>query len=346
METIQKLPKAELYAHIEGAMSAELMHELASRNGMRLASRKVSELRAWYTQRGLMESLTVYHESLATLCTHDDFRDLALHYVEYAKRHNIRIAQLAISPQLHMRRGVSFAAMLDGLLEGFQTAEDSLTVKLCLDIQRDLPVQDALEVLTESAPYINAFCGLSMSGSQIGYDCTQFEPIFERAHLYGLRCMVEAGTEAAPSDILHALGSLHPSQINNALHAADDERVLRYLALAHMPVTLSPLALEHKGDIHCIDDMPLYSFLDAQVSLAMCSIAPELYGSLTENYLALHQLGLSLNDIAELAVSAFDLLCDDDLEFMHYQRAVRDWQAEHTHSSLMPVTETLNEFRI
>ena len=75
---IERLPKAELHVHIEGALEPELCFELAARNGIGLDYGSVDELCAAYQFSNLQEFFDIYYQGAKVLVEERDFYDLNL----------------------------------------------------------------------------------------------------------------------------------------------------------------------------------------------------------------------------------------------------------------------------
>ncbi|HEX2824098.1 MAG TPA: hypothetical protein VHO07_28620 [Streptosporangiaceae bacterium] len=88
------LPVAELHIHIEGTLEPELLVSLAARNGTRLPTLDVDELRAQYQFDSLQSFLDVHYANLRVLRIEQDFYDLARAYAGLP----------SVPGQLHRRR--------------------------------------------------------------------------------------------------------------------------------------------------------------------------------------------------------------------------------------------------
>jgi adenosine deaminase len=144
---VHNLPKAELHIHIEGTLTPELRWELACRNGMTLklertgkvytsvddvkAAYGVAEIRPGNTFDNEEEKFTffeMYYGGFEVLKTKEDFYDLAMGYFRKAASMNVRYCEPFFDPQGHVRRGVTWQAMMDGFRAAQQQAEKELNV--------------------------------------------------------------------------------------------------------------------------------------------------------------------------------------------------------------------------
>jgi adenosine deaminase len=141
------LPKVELHVHLEGLLTAELRWKFAQRNGikLRIASHG-PELKSLDEVRAAMDLLRpdasrvdndaerfqffeAYYEGFECLKTKDDFRDLAMSYLEHAAAMNVRYCELFWDPQGHTSRGMPWSTMMEGFREARKKAEEELNVR-------------------------------------------------------------------------------------------------------------------------------------------------------------------------------------------------------------------------
>ena len=112
---IAGLPKAELHLHIEGTLEPEMAFALAERNGVKLPYASVEAMRRLYDFQNLADFLDLYYQATQALLTERDFYDLAQAYLARAREESVHHAEIFFDPQAHMRRGVPFGAVMEGL---------------------------------------------------------------------------------------------------------------------------------------------------------------------------------------------------------------------------------------
>src|SRR5437870_73189 len=79
-------------------------------------------LRRAYSFDSLQSFLDLFYLGLTVLRTGDDFYRMTEAYLTRAARENVRHAEVFISPQAHVRRGVPLAAVIDSILAAFAAA--------------------------------------------------------------------------------------------------------------------------------------------------------------------------------------------------------------------------------
>src|SRR5262252_5194204 len=108
---IAALPKAELHMHLEGSLEPEMLLTLAQRNGVRLPYADAAALRRAHRFENLQSFLDLYYLGLTVLQTGDDFYEMTAAYLARAASQNVRHAEVFISPQAYLRRGIPIEAV-------------------------------------------------------------------------------------------------------------------------------------------------------------------------------------------------------------------------------------------
>ena len=99
---IRRLPKAELHMHLEGSIEAEMLLELAGRNGVTLRWTTPEAVRAAYDFRDLQEFLDLYYEGCQVLVRERDFYDITRAYLQRAHDDAVVRAEIFVGPaELH-----------------------------------------------------------------------------------------------------------------------------------------------------------------------------------------------------------------------------------------------------
>ena len=148
---IRCMPKAELHMHLEGSIEAELLLQLAARNGLRPRWETPEALRGAYRFRNLQAFLDLYYEGCRVLMQERDFYDITRAYLRRAHADAVVRAELFLGPQSFTERGMAIDAVMDGVLTAMRdaTREDGISAGLLVSAQRHRSEAEALQLLDQ-----------------------------------------------------------------------------------------------------------------------------------------------------------------------------------------------------
>lgn len=307
---IATAPKAEIHMHLEGALEPEMLFSLAIRNGVPLDHATPAALRAAYSFRNLQEFLDMYYAGLRVLQTERDFHDLTAAYLQRARQDHVVHAEVFISPQAHLRRGVPREAMMEGILGAFAEAgrAHGMTGGLILGAQRHLPEDDALAMLDAMAPYHGQVLGLGLGGAEVGNPPAGFIRLFERARGLGWKTVAHAGEEGPASYVADSVDLLRVDRIDHGVRCEDDPALMARLAERRIPLTVCPLSNVMLRVFPDLAHHNIARLLRAGLCVTVNSDDPPYFGGyLNDNFRqASAALGLSLVEQRTLIANGFE----------------------------------------
>lgn len=302
------VPKAELHVHIEGTLEPELMFALARRNDVALPYRTVDEVRAAYRFTDLQSFLDVYYRACAVLRTEADFYDLGRAYLERAAGQGVRHAEIFFDPQTHTARGVPLGTVMAGLGRALRDGDAlGVSARLILCFLRHLPEEDAQAMLSEALAFRDAFIGVGLDSSEVGFPPARFARVFGRARAEGLRLVAHAGEEGPPDYIWQALDVLGVERIDHGVRCLEDERLVTHLAARQVPMTVCPLSNVRLRVVDTLADHPLPALLERGLLVSVHSDDPAYFGGyIGDNYAeAAAALRLDAGVVARIARNGF-----------------------------------------
>ncbi|MDX2377114.1 adenosine deaminase [Microbacterium sp. LRZ72] len=319
------IPKAEIHMHLEGALESELLVVLAKRNGIPLPSYDPEVLDARYRFGELQDFLDVYFGNLAVMRTAEDFHDLAALYLRRARENGVVRAESFFNPMVHVRAGVPLAAVMEGYGAAFADARrDGLSCDLILDFTRDLGAEAADDMLTQMAPFRDAFIGVGLDSTEVGYPPMLFREVFARAAADGLHRTCHAGEEGDPEYVRQALDDLHVERIDHGLRAVEDPELLRRLADEHVPLNVCPLSNVALRAVDRIEQHPVFTMLDAGIAATISSDDPAYFGGhIGANFAALEAVGASRDQLIGCIENSFEAAFIDAAERGRHLEALR-----------------------
>ena len=241
---IEKIPKAELHIHIEGALEPELAFEFAKRNNVQLSYNSVEELKNAYQFTNLQEFLDLYHEVSKVLIFERDFYDITWTYLEKLHEQNVRHVELFYDSQSHTDRGVAFDTVTKGISRALKDGKEKLGISsyLILCFLRHLSEEEAMATLDNAVQYKDHIHGIGLASSELGHPPSKFERAFDRAREEGFRIVAHAGEEGPVEYIWEAINLLKVERIDHGNRSMEDKKLLELLIANQTPLTLCPVS--------------------------------------------------------------------------------------------------------
>lgn len=306
---IEGMPKAELHMHLEGSLEPDLMFRLARRNGIKLPYASEAALQAAYEFTNLQSFLEVYYAGLTVLLTEQDFYDMTWAYLERARAQNVVHTEVFISPQAHLRRGIAFGAMFEGIDGAFRDAERKLGISggLILGFQRQWPEDEAFAAVEAAMPYRDRVLGVGLGGPEVGNRPAKFMRVFEHSRSLGWRTCAHAGEEGTADYVAETVDALQVDRIDHGVRCEDDPALVKRLADLQVPLTVCPISNVKLKVFPDLAAHNLKRLLHAGVNVTVNSDDPSYFlGYMNENYIGCAEaLSLSRDDLYRLARNAF-----------------------------------------
>jgi aminodeoxyfutalosine deaminase len=307
---IARLPKAELHVHHVGSASPRIVAELAARHeGDTPVPADPAALADYFAFRDFGHFVEVYLSVVDLIRDDEDVRTLTYEVARELARQQVRYAELTITPYSHVRRGMAapaFCAAIEDARAG-AAADFGVELRWCFDIpgEAGLPAaEETLRIALQEQPA--GLVSFGLGGPEIGVPRPQFKPYFDKARAAGLHSVPHAGETTGPETIWDALRDLGAERIGHGIAAAQDPRLLAYLAQHQVPLEVCPTSNVRTRAVPSIDEHPLPALVAAGVPVTINSDDPPMFGTtLEEEYaVAARLLGLDVTGVAVLARAA------------------------------------------
>lgn len=242
------LPKVELHCHIEGAMRASTVAELAAGNGIELPTNDVTSL---FDYEDLTGFLNVFWLVQSVLQTPDDWERLAYESIIDGVEHGLRHREAFFTPARHLAGGQQLDEIIAGLDRGLAAAEreTGATCTLIFDIDRDFGPERAKEHVAElvvlkrsAASGSERVIGVGMDSTELGIDPLSFAEAYAMAPSAGLRRTAHQGENSAASAIVDAVDGLGCERIDHGISIFEDPELVKRFADERIPLTVCPNA--------------------------------------------------------------------------------------------------------
>lgn len=307
---IATLPKAELHMHLEGSLEPETLMSLAARNGVRLPYADATELRRAYRFADLQAFLDMYYLGLTALQTAADFYEMTAAYFARAAQDNARHAEVFISPQAHLRRGIAIGIVVENILAAIDDARDAhgITGGLIVGIQRQFDESDALAMIAAVKPWRDHIIGIGLGGPEIGNPPSKFRRAYDVARCeYGWHTTAHAGEEGSADDVRDALHALRCERIDHGVRCESDPDLVRELADRGTPLTVCPLSNWMLNVFPDLASHNIFRLHQAGVCVTVNSDDPPYFGGyINANFAAIQEsLGIGDGVLWEMARNSF-----------------------------------------
>ncbi|MFF5214324.1 adenosine deaminase [Micromonospora sp. NPDC000442] len=307
---IAGLPKVELHVHHVGSASPRIVAELAARHEGRSPVPADPQLLAdYFVFRDFAHFVELYLSVVDLVRDPDDVWILTHEVARELARQQVRYAELTVTPYSHVRRGIAAPAFCEAIEDARKRAAADFGIELrwCFDIpgEAGLPAaEETLRIALDQRP--DGLISFGLGGPEIGVPRPQFKPYFDQARAAGLRSVPHAGETTGPQTIWDALHELGAERIGHGISAAQDPRLLAYLAERRIALEVCPTSNVRTRAVADIDEHPLRRLVDAGVQVTINSDDPPMFGTtLDDEYaVAARLLDTGPDGVAALARDA------------------------------------------
>ena len=295
------LPKVELHVHMEGAMSAKTLFDLAKKNGVELPVDNIDQLSDWFEFVDFPHFAEVYETASSVLQDAGDIELLARQFVAsqaadsiiysevtYTALTQLRVSRIPIEEQLaalsaakawgEQKYGVSFRVITDFARHDTTPEEAIAYVKALLNY----PSRDIL-------------AGFGIGGFEPGFPPEMFAESFAIASSDGLQPVVHAGETGSAAYVLSAAEVLGARRIGHGIRAIDDPAVLRRAVELGVTFELCPTSNLRLGIIPSYSKLPLRELNAVGAKLTLNSDDPTMFGTTLSNEYAVIQQEFDLS---------------------------------------------------
>lgn len=291
--------------HLEGSIEAELLLELAARNGLRPRWQAPEALRAAYEFSDLQSFLDLYYEGCRVLVQARDFYDITRAYLRRAHADTVVRAEVFLGPQSFTERGIPIDAVMEGVLAAIRDAasEHGISVGLLVSAQRHRSEAEALALLGSVMPWADRIAGFGLGGAERDNPPSRFINYFHACRERGFRITVHAGEEGPAAYVREAVELLNVDRIDHGNACLDDLALVRTIAAKRTPLTVCPLSNVRLRGVPSLAAHPLPAMLAAGLNVTLNSDDPAYFGgSINDNFAQCRQvLGLSLQNVVAMA---------------------------------------------
>lgn len=275
-QTLSPIPLAELHCHIEGAAPADLVRELAHRNGQDITGLINGE--DGYIWSDFDSFLSAYDRVASVFTRAEDYSNLAYAYASGLATQGAIYSETFSSTDHAEQAGVEPMAYLDALADGIKRAEADHGI-----VSRMIPtgvrhfgtqaINRAADIAIEAAKTNPLITGFGIAGSEVAGSLLDAKDAFARCADAGLGLTAHAGEWTGPPTIRDAI-SLGVTRIGHGIRAAEDEALMAEIAAKGITLEVCPVSNVVLNAVDGLDAHPAKQLHNAGIKLTANSDDP------------------------------------------------------------------------
>jgi adenosine deaminase len=302
----ERVPKAELHLHLEGAIPYASLWELVQKYGGDPAAPDLEALKRLFTYRDFPHFIETWIWKNGYLRTYADFTFIAEGVARDLAAQNIRYAEVFFSPPDFAHHGLKTQDLAQAIRSGLARVPE-VEIALVADLVRHSTPEQAAVTLAEVNEVKDlGIIGIGIGGSEQKFPPEPFEQVYAQARRFGFHTSAHAGEAAGAASLWGAIRQLQVERIGHGTRAEEDPRLLEYLAEKQIPLEMCPLSNVRTGVVRSIDEHPIRRYAEQGLVVTVNTDDPKMFGnSLAEEYRLLEtRLGFSRAEIRELILQS------------------------------------------
>jgi adenosine deaminase len=294
-----KIPKAEIHLHLEGAIPLKALWTLVQKYGGDPTIPDAHALAKKFQYRDFPHFIETWVWKNRFIRELEDFTWIAEIFAQNLADQNIWYAEVFFSPADFSGHGLKPQGITQAIRRGLDRVPGT-KVSLVADLVRDLGPETAMRTLHEVKEAAGfGVSGIGIGGSEQNFPPELFEKVFKQAAKLGFRTSAHAGEAAGPQSVWNAVLKLNVDRIGHGTRAAGDEALLHTLAERGIPVETCPLSNVRTGVVESIERHPVRLFFEKGMRISVNTDDPAMFNNtLAEEYRLLEsKLGFSREEI-------------------------------------------------
>ena len=240
--------------------------------------------------------ISYFDDAIAVLQTARALERAALELGIDSAEENIDYLEVRWAPRLHLRNGLTVAAVIEAVLAGLSAAPLRAVAIVCA--MRHHSVEDNVALAKVAAQFAGrGVVGFDLAGDESRYPAAPQRPAFEAAGAGGLRLTCHAGEAGDPSNVEEAL-DLGVERIAHGVIGAREPRIVERIRSEGVVLDLCPTANWKCKAVPTLARHPLPALVRAGVRCTISTDSRTVADTtLSQEFERASAMGLSENEL-------------------------------------------------
>ncbi len=240
---IQRLPKTDIHCHLDGCLRPRTVLDLADQQGVKLPTRKISELtrllQAGKRTRNLGDYLKIFDITLSVMQQREALYRVAHELAEDAAAENVKHLEVRFAPILHLKQKLDYEQIVDAVVDGLRDAGTrlGLTTGVIICGIRSMPPKTSMELAELAVAYKGrGVLAFDLAGQEKDYPAKAHRDAFALILKSNVNSTVHAGEAFGPASIAQALHYCGAHRIGHGTRLHEDPDLMRYVNDHRIPL--------------------------------------------------------------------------------------------------------------
>jgi adenosine deaminase len=300
-----RIPKAELHLHLEGAIPYAVLWELVKKYGGAPSVKNLQALKDKFVFEDFPHFIETWIWKNRFIREYDDFTLFAEAVARDLVTQNIRYAEVFYTPSDFRRISLETQKITAAIRAGLGKVL-GIKVNLVADFCRDDGVENAARVLAELNEVKNlGVIGVTIGGSEQSFPPEPFTDVYEKARKLGFHTSAHAGEAAGAASVWGAIRSLKVERIGHGTRIIEDPALVDYIVEKQIPLEVCPISNVKTRVVNSVKEHPVRRFFEQGITVTINTDDPKMFGnSLAEEYRTLvDELSFSHEDIHKVILN-------------------------------------------
>ena len=311
---LERLPKAELHCHLDGSVRPETLLELGHEYHVAMPRDDAEALREYMVVRDartLEDYLSRFATTLSVMQTGESLERIAYELATDAWREGVWYLETRFAPNLNTRGGLTAAQALESAIRGLNKAEreHGIVSRVIVCALRTLPPSSSMEMARLAVDFrTDGVVGFDLAGAESSNPPSAHAAAFAHARAHGVACTCHAGEGDGAASVRDAIQSCCVHRIGHGTRLIEDTELTEYVNDRRIAVEVCLTSNVQTHAAPSLEQHPFPEYVRRGLNVVLNTDNRLMSGTtLTDEYeLASKQLGVSLDDLARVALNGFE----------------------------------------